>query len=114
MRYDGRRGKVLRRLAGDDPEVNEEWNCDKGRWGFQYATAFDRLTTPLVKGADGVLREASWPEALPRPAVGLRAAKDAQAGGVLTAAALTPAAPHASSHCARTGPGTNDADFPPR
>ena len=23
----------MRRLAGDDPEVNEEWNCDKGRWG---------------------------------------------------------------------------------
>ncbi len=32
QRTDHRRGKVLRRLAGDDPEVNEEWNCDKGRW----------------------------------------------------------------------------------
>jgi NADH-quinone oxidoreductase subunit G len=30
---------VLRRLAGDDPQVNEEWNCDKGRWAFQYAQA---------------------------------------------------------------------------
>ena len=39
QRTDHRRGKVLRRLAGDDPAVNEEWNCDKGRWGFQYATA---------------------------------------------------------------------------
>jgi NADH-quinone oxidoreductase subunit G len=29
-----RRGKVLRRLAGDEPLVNEEWNCDKGRWAF--------------------------------------------------------------------------------
>ena len=47
QRTDHRRGKVLRRLAGDDPAVNEEWNCDKGRWGFQYATAFDRITTPL-------------------------------------------------------------------
>src|SRR6185436_12884168 len=44
LRVDHRRGKVLRRLAGDDPEVNEEWNCDKGRWAFQYATAQDRLT----------------------------------------------------------------------
>ena len=34
QRTDHRRGKVLRRLAGDDPEVNEEWNCDKGRWAF--------------------------------------------------------------------------------
>src|SRR6266508_2258509 len=67
MRTDWRRGKVLRRLAGDDPAVNEEWNCDKGRWGFQYATAFDRITTPMVKDeTTGVLREASWPEALSR------------------------------------------------
>ena len=39
QRTDHRRGKVLRRLAGDDPEVNEEWNCDKGRWAFNYATS---------------------------------------------------------------------------
>ena len=37
QRTDHRRGKVLRRLAGDDPQVNEEWNCDKGRWAFTYA-----------------------------------------------------------------------------
>ncbi len=41
----------MRRLAGDDPAVNEEWNCDKGRWGFQYANATDRVTTPLVRDA---------------------------------------------------------------
>jgi NADH-quinone oxidoreductase subunit G len=33
QRTDWRRGKVLRRLAGADDAVNEEWNCDKGRWG---------------------------------------------------------------------------------
>ena len=53
LRTDHRRGKVLRRLAGDDPAVNEEWNCDKGRWAFPYATAPDRLTTPLVRDRDG-------------------------------------------------------------
>ena len=50
----------MRRLAGDDPQVNEEWNCDKGRWAFSYATQPDRLTTPLVRDEDGVLRPASW------------------------------------------------------
>src|ERR1700748_385276 len=60
QRTDVRRGKVLRRLAGDDPLVNEEWNCDKGRWAFTYATQPDRLTTPLVRDAGGVLRPASW------------------------------------------------------
>ena len=39
----------MRRLAGDDPAVNEEWNCDKGRWAFTYATEPDRLTAPLVR-----------------------------------------------------------------
>ena len=56
LRTDHRRGKVLRRLAGDDPQVNEEWNCDKGRWAFTYATQPDRITTPLVRDADGRLR----------------------------------------------------------
>ena len=63
QRTDHRRGKVLRRLAGDDPEVNEEWNCDKGRWAFTYATQGDRITTPLVRDADGSQRPASWSEA---------------------------------------------------
>src|SRR5450432_2785286 len=31
QRTDHRRGAVTRRLAGQDPQVNEEWNCDKGR-----------------------------------------------------------------------------------
>src|SRR5882757_8200259 len=44
QRTDWRRGKVLRRLAGDEPEVNEEWNCDKGRWAFSYLTQTGRLT----------------------------------------------------------------------
>jgi NADH-quinone oxidoreductase subunit G len=111
MRTDWRRGKVLRRLAGDDPEVNEEWNCDKGRWGFQYANAFDRLTTPLVKGADGILREASWPEALARAAEGLRAAKEAGGVGVLTGGRLTAEDAYAYSKFARIVLGTNDIDF---
>src|ERR1700749_1311499 len=55
QRTDWRRSKVTRRLAGDDPQVNEEWNCDKGRWAFGYATQPDRLAGPLVRDDDGVL-----------------------------------------------------------
>ena len=36
LRTDVRRGEVQRRLAADDPAVNEEWNCDKGRFAFPY------------------------------------------------------------------------------
>ena len=49
LRTDWRRGKVMRRLAGDDPAVNEEWNCDKGRFAFSYVNQTDRLTVPLVR-----------------------------------------------------------------
>ena len=71
LRTDVRRNKTLRRLAGDDTNVNEEWNCDKGRWAFQYTMAKDRIANPLIR-ENGQLREASWPEALAAAAVGLK------------------------------------------
>src|ERR1700754_4326323 len=113
QRTDHRRGKVLRRLAGDDPAVNEEWNCDKGRWGFRYATATDRLTTPLVRdAASGELREASWSEALSVAAEGLRNARDGAHGvGVLTGGRLTVEDAYAYAKFARVALGTNDIDF---
>src|SRR3954462_3024071 len=111
QRADHRRGKVLRRLAGDDPAVNEEWNCDKGRWGFRYTTAFDRITTPLVRDAGtGEFREASWSEALLAAAEGLTAAKG-RGVGVLTGGRLTVEDAYAYAKFARVALGTNDIDF---
>ena len=49
IRVDHRRGKVMRRLSGNDPEVNEEWITDKDRFAFHYASAGDRLTYPQVR-----------------------------------------------------------------
>ncbi|MFI5783445.1 NADH-quinone oxidoreductase subunit G [Nocardia sp. NPDC051570] len=109
QRTDHRRGKVLRRLAGDDPQVNEEWNCDKGRWAFAYATEADRLTTPLVRGWDGVLAPASWSEALARAAEGLAAARGN--AGVLVGGRVTTEDAYAYAKFARIALGTNDIDF---
>ncbi|HET7310810.1 MAG TPA: NADH-quinone oxidoreductase subunit G [Mycobacteriales bacterium] len=109
QRTDWRRGKVLRRLAGADDAVNEEWNCDKGRWAFQYATAKDRLTTPLIRDADGYLVEASWSEALERAAAGL--AQHRGKTGVLTGGRLTVEDAYAYSKFARVALGTDDIDF---
>ena len=39
IRVDHRRGKVMRRLSGNDPEVNEEWITDKDRFAFQLRLA---------------------------------------------------------------------------
>ena len=107
QRTDERRGKVLRRLAGDDPQVNEEWNCDKGRWAFAYATLPDRLTTPLVRDPDGQLRPASWPHALATAAAGLAGTRAA----VLVGGRATVEDAYAYSKFARTVLGTNDIDF---
>src|SRR3954454_7603212 len=63
IRVDHRRGKVVRRLSGNDPAVNEEWISDKDRFGFHYATQSDRLVRPMVRDEEGALRPASWPEA---------------------------------------------------
>ncbi len=73
LRTDHRHFQVKRRLAGELPEVNEEWNCDKGRFGFYYGRQTDRLTHLLVR-RDGQLVPASWPEAIDVAVTGLKAA----------------------------------------
>jgi NADH-quinone oxidoreductase subunit G len=100
---------VLRRLAGDDPQVNEEWNCDKGRWAFTYATVGDRITTPLVRDDGGKLRSASWSEALGIAGAGLAAAIGS--AGVLVGGRATVEDAYAYSKFARIVLGTNDIDF---
>jgi NADH-quinone oxidoreductase subunit G len=110
IRVDHRRGKVMRRLAGDDPEVNEEWITDKDRFAFAYATQGDRVTTPLVRDAEtGELEVASWPAALAVAARGLAAAEGRV--GVLTGGRLTAEDAFAYSRFARTVLRTNDIDF---
>ena len=112
LRTDHRRGAVLRRLADEDPAVNEEWNCDKGRWAFQYASAPDRLTTPLVRDEEtGELRTASWPEALEVAAKGLAAAKVGSGAAVLVGGRATVEDAYAYAKFARVALGTNDVDF---
>ena len=109
QRTDHRRGKVLRRLAGDDPEVNEEWNCDKGRWAFNYATQPDVISTPLIRDADGTLQPVSWSHAIAVAVDGLEAARGRT--GVLVGGRVTWEDAYAYSKFARITLDTNDIDF---
>ena len=124
QRTDVRRGRVMRRLAGEDPAVNEEWNCDKGRWAFTYTTQPDRLTTPLIRDENGMLVPASWPHALAVAAAGLAAARGApypasqgaqapapQGVGVLAGGRLTLEDAYAYAKFARVALDTNDIDM---
>ena len=107
QRTDHRRGVVLRRLAGDDPEVNEEWNCDKGRWAFTYGRVGDRITTPLVRDDDGALRPASWSEAIAVAAAGLTTGRT----GVLVGGRVTAEDAYAYAKFSRMVLRSNDIDF---
>ncbi|WP_448062085.1 NADH-quinone oxidoreductase subunit G [Cellulomonas hominis] len=121
IRIDHRRGVVLRRLAGEDPAVNEEWITDKDRFAFTWQAAADRITTPLVRdpgvdGEPGELRPASWVEALEVAAAGLQAARDAAEGtahgvGVLPGGRVTLEDAYAYAKLARVVLGTNDVDL---
>ena len=72
----GAAARSPRVLAGDDPDVNEEWIDDKTRFAFRYAQSATRIARPLVRGDDGELLEASWTDALERAAAALLAARD--------------------------------------
>ncbi len=108
LRADQRHFQVKRRLAGEAPEVNEEWNCDKGRFAFVSARGDDRITRPLVR-EDGELRVASWPEAVDAAVAGLAAAGGST--GVLTGGRLTLEDAYGYSKFARAVLGTNSIDF---
>ncbi len=109
LRTDHRRGKVMRRLSGEDHEVNEEWNCDKGRFAFAYGQRPDRITTPLIRDADGTLVPASWREALSVVAERLEAERGRI--GLLVGGRLTVEDNYAWAKFARVVCDTNDIDF---
>lgn len=107
LRTDFRRGTVTRRLAWDDPAVNEEWNCDKGRFAFPYLRE-GRIAGPMVR-ENGELRPASWPEALDIAARGLAVA--GASTGVLVGGRATVEDAYAYSRFARVALGSDNIDF---
>ncbi|WP_165217445.1 NADH-quinone oxidoreductase subunit G [Schaalia sp. ZJ1691] len=106
IRVDMRRGEVVRRMAGNDPEVNEEWITDKDRFAFEWDRQ-DRLTTPLVR-ENGELVPTSWSDALHRVREGLEAAQGAV--GFLPGGRLTFEDAWAWSKFARTVVGSDSID----
>jgi NADH-quinone oxidoreductase subunit G len=54
-------------------DVNEEWTCDRGKFGMDYISSPDRLRRPLIRHGDQ-FHETSWDEALSLVADKLKAA----------------------------------------
>ena len=60
---------VKRVIARDNPDVDDGWLCDRGRYGFEMFDAEERVRAPRLRG--GV--EATWEEAIAKAAAALRA-----------------------------------------
>ena len=108
LRIDARRGLVTRQLASDNDEVNEAWNCDRGRYGFAYAQDPKRVLIPHVED-NGNLETASWREALRRAADGIEARRH-HGIGVLVGGHLTDQDAYALQKLARVALKTNNVD----
>jgi predicted molibdopterin-dependent oxidoreductase YjgC len=92
--------------------TNKGWTCVKGRFGFDYVHSPDRLTEPLIR-ENGVLRAASWDQALTTVADGLKKVKQehgADAVGVLVSAKCTNEENYLLQKLARAALGTNNVD----
>jgi NADH-quinone oxidoreductase subunit G len=63
--------QVKRAIARDNPDVDDGWLCDRGRYGFEMFAAEQRVTGPRLRGGP-----ASWDEAIAKAAEALRADAD--------------------------------------
>ena len=98
--------------AGKDVAPNNGSLCVKGRYGYDFVSSPNRLTTPLIK-KEGKLVESSWDEALDYVATRLNEIKD-RAGsdsmGLLTSARVTNEENYIAQKFARAVLKTNNVD----
>ncbi len=62
IKLDYRMDSVVRVNARLNEAVNEEWTCDKGKFGHDYISSPDRLTTPLLRNGTE-FQPISWGQA---------------------------------------------------
>jgi NADH-quinone oxidoreductase subunit G len=63
--------QVQRVVARDNPDVDDGWLCDRGRYGFEMFGAEERVRGPRLRGG----AEVSWDEAIAKAAEALQSAK---------------------------------------
>jgi len=105
-------GQVLRVTGVEDGLPNLGSLCVKGKFGHEFIHSKERLTTPLIRQADG-FRHATWDEALDYVAKRLKEIKekdgpDSLAG--LSSASVTNEENYLMQKLVRAGFGTNNVD----
>jgi NADH-quinone oxidoreductase subunit G len=56
--------RIVRLTPRFNPDVNEYWMCDIGRFSYHFVEADDRLRSPLMRDAAGALQPAGWHDLL--------------------------------------------------
>ncbi|CAB3624007.1 MAG: NADH-quinone oxidoreductase subunit G [Achromobacter sp.] len=79
--------RVMRVVPFEDEAVNECWISDRDRFSYEGLNSEDRLSAPMIKGADGKWQEASWADALAAVAQGLSRVRDSFGAGQIGALA---------------------------
>jgi predicted molibdopterin-dependent oxidoreductase YjgC len=105
-------GRVVKATGVEGAVPNEGRLCVKGRFGYDFIHSPDRLTEPLIR-ENGVLREATWDEALDLIAErfgALRKAHGADSVAGLSSARVTNEENYLMQKLVRTGFGTNNID----
>ena len=87
--------EVKRVVARDNPDVDDGWLCDRGRYGFEMFGAEERVTGPRLRGG----AEVEWAEAIEKAAAGLKAAGEGSRRS--SATPRTRRATSSSGSCAR-------------
>jgi len=104
---------ILRSDNRDKSGMNGDFLCAKGRFAFDFVDHEARLTSPLIRNAEGKLEPASWEKALRTAAAKLkevRAAKGGKAIGVLGSTRTTNEENYLLQKFARTVLQTNNID----
>ncbi len=88
MSVDSRDHEILRTRPRENRSINDTWLCDKGAFGYEFATHPDRLKTPLLR-KEGVLTPITWEEAFSVIAKEILAKRESGKVGALGGNALT-------------------------
>jgi len=109
---DYRPNRLVRVLGRENEAVNEEWTCDKGKFGHEYVNSDRRLLSPLIR-RDGKFVTASWVEAYQLIASRLRQAVEqhgAKSVGAIGGAHLSNEEAYLLQKLMRVAVGTNNID----
>ena len=83
VRSVGSGAEIIRGDNRDKSGMNGDFLCIKGRYAFDFANHPDRLTKPLLRGADGTFQEVSWEAALEHTGRTLHQIRESKGGAAI-------------------------------